>query len=319
MKPIRLLVSTALIFVLAACGANGESKDEYKEPGVQKAEPITSIEHMHGLTYSQDGKMLYIATHDGLMQSSVESNSWSRAGNLVIDLMGFNVRSDGTMITSGHPGPGMDLPQPLGVMKSKDQGKSWEPVSLQGKIDFHILVPNPKQPDILFGLNQMGEGEYGAGIFKSTDGGVNWEKILPQGLPEDLHKVLSIYSYPNQPDTLLAGTETGLLKSGDAGKTWIPLDAGRIVTAMQWVSNTENDILGYAITKDERGLMISKDGGSKWEKLGLDLGEDAISYLSINPSNQQQMAAATFGNSVYVSQDGGKEWNAIIEKGKPKK
>lgn len=319
MKPLKLLLSTVLILALAACGANDESKDETNVPGTQKAEVITSIEHMHGLTYSQDGKTLYIATHEGLMQSSTDTYSWSRAGNLVLDLMGFNVRSDGTMITSGHPGPGMDLPEPLGLMRSKDEGKSWEPVSLQGKIDFHILVPNPKQPDILFGLNQMGEGEYGAGIYKSNDGGANWDKIEPKGLPEDLHKVYSLYSYSNQPDTLLAGTETGLLKSEDAGKTWTPLDAGRLVTAIQWVPNTENDILGYAITKEERGLMMSKDGGEKWEKIGLDLGEDAISYLSINPANQQELAAATFGNSVYVSKDGGKEWTAIIEKGKPQK
>lgn len=319
MKPLKLLVSTAFILVLAACGANGESKDAGQAPGTQNAAPITNIEHMHGLTYSSDGKTLYIASHEGLMQSSTDTNSWTKVGNSVLDLMGFNVRSDGTMITSGHPGPGTDLPEPLGLMKSVDQGKSWEPVSLQGKIDFHILVPNPKQPDIIFGLNQMGEGEYGAGIFKSKDGGANWDRIQPNGLPEDLHKVYSIYSYANQPDTLLAGTETGLLKSIDSGKTWTPLDAGRLVTAMQWVPNTENDILGYAITKEERGLMISKDGGAKWEKIGLDLGEDAISYLTVNPANQQEMAAATFGNSVYVSQDGGKEWTAIIEKGKPKK
>lgn len=318
MKSKLLIAVATLSLVVTACGTsnNMAPKDGDKN---QTAGDVTKIEHMHGVSYAQDGSSLFIATHEGLLTSKNGGASWSKVGKEDLDLMGFNVMPDGTMITSGHPGKGSNYPNPLGFMKSQDAGQTWTPVSMEGKIDFHILVPNSKQTNVLYGLNQMGEGSYGAGIYKSTDGGKNWAQIKPSGLPDDLHKVLSILSLSDNPDVLLAGVEeVGLLRSEDGGKTWKTYDKTRLLTAMQSIPNS-NDILGYVITNNGNGIMISKDGGKSWDKLGLDLGKDAIDYISVNPKNTNEIMASSFENSVFVTKDGGKSWTPILEKGTPKK
>ncbi|GAX91630.1 F510_1955 family glycosylhydrolase [Effusibacillus lacus] len=315
MKLLKLTaVSVTVALILTGCGAgNSSNSGGAAQPS---NEPVAKIEHMHGLTYSSDGSSLYIATHEGLLNSK-DGKSWNRVGEN-LDLMGFNVMPDGTMITSGHPGKGVRMPNPLGFMSSKDSGKTWKALSMDGKIDFHILVPNQKQPNIIYGLNQMGEGKYGAGIYKSTDGGSKWEQIKPQGLPNDLHKVITFISMPDNPDQLLAGVdEAGILASQDGGKTWKLQDDKALLTALQVIPGTDQ-LIGYVIASNKQGIMVSKDKGKTWDKLGLDLGNDAVAYITVNPKDTNQIVAASYENSVYETRDGGKTWIPLMEKGSAK-
>ncbi|MEJ9371088.1 F510_1955 family glycosylhydrolase, partial [Schinkia azotoformans] len=295
--------------LISACS----SKDESASGPVQLKSGDT-IDHMHGLTYSNDGS-IYIGTHEGMISSKDQGNTWSTVSSYDFDFMGFHTLSNGDMITSGHPGPKTDLPNPLGVMKSTDNGETWDSVALLGKIDFHIMASDYNNPDIIYGLNQMGEGEYGAGIFKSTDGGQNWEKIEPKGLPEDLHKVYGLIALPDYENTLLAGTENGVFRSDDGGKTWVMHDSERFITAFSVLPNETKDLISYSITKDDAAVMISKDDGVTWEKLGLNLDQDAGNYISVNPKNLEQIIVSSFNNSVFVSEDGGQNWNEVIKAG----
>ncbi|HHY73460.1 MAG TPA: exo-alpha-sialidase [Bacillus bacterium] len=152
----------------------------------------------------------------------------------------------------------------------------------------------------IYGLNQMGEGEYGAGIFKSTDGGQNWEKIEPKGLSEDLHKVYAMVALPDNENTLLAGTESGIMRSDDGGKTWVMHGGERFITAFAVIPNENKDLISYSITKDDAAIMISKD---------------AANYISVNPENLKQILVSSFNNSVFVSEDGGDNWNEVIKAG----
>ena len=301
-----LLLST---LVISACG----SKEEASSGPVQLKTGAT-IDHMHGLTYSNDNT-IFIGTHEGMISSKDQGKTWSTVSSYDFDFMGFHTLSNGDMITSGHPGPKTDLPNPLGVMKSTDHGETWDSVSLLGKIDFHIMTSDYNNPDIIYGLNQMGEGEYGAGIFKSTDGGQNWEKIAPKGLPEDLHKVYALVALPDYENTLLAGTENGVFHSDDGGKTWVMHDSERFITAFSVIPNDTKDLISYSITKDDAAIMISKDDGMTWEKLGLNLGQDAGNYISVNPENLELIIVSSFNNSVFVSEDGGENWNEVIKAG----
>ncbi len=54
--------------------------------------------------------------------------------------MGFSAVGPAHFYASGHPGPGVGLPQPLGLVESTDGGRSWRPVSRQGESDFHALA-----------------------------------------------------------------------------------------------------------------------------------------------------------------------------------
>ncbi|WP_214483357.1 F510_1955 family glycosylhydrolase [Bacillus sp. SM2101] len=308
MKMLKTITPILLVgVVLVGCNSNEQTTEPTKIEGGKK------IEHMHGLSYQDD--TIFVATHEGMISTSDKGESWYTVSSHDNDFMGYHALSNGEMITSGHPGKSSNLPDPLGLLKSTDNGITWEEVSLQGKIDFHILDANYSNTDIIYGLNQMGSGKYGAGIFKSIDGGENWDKIEPVGLPDDLHKIYTLISLPNNDSELLAGTQNGVMRSEDSGETWELLDGNRLITAITVMPNESKDLVSYSITQDEAGIMKSSDNGQTWDYIGLDLGEVAVNNISINTDNNNLMSVTTFNNSVYVTEDGGGNWKQTIDAG----
>jgi photosystem II stability/assembly factor-like uncharacterized protein len=310
MKKLAVISALSLSLVLSACSGSSE---EGKLTSVKSGK---KIEDIHGVGIDNDG-ITYVATHEGLFSTKDVGNTWNKVGSVQDDLMGFNLKADGTMMTSGHPGKDSKYPNPMGVLVSKDKGMTWKKVEYVGKIDFHVLTSYHHDPNIIYGLNQMGTGEYGAGIYKSMDGGKKWDKIEPKGLPNDLMKVYSLLVLPENKDTLLAGTEAGVMISKDGGVNWKMFDDTRLITAMTVMPNG-NDIIGYSMSNMVSGVMVTKDGGESWTSLGLDLGQDAASTISVNQKDENQIAVGTFNTSLYETKDGGKKWDQIITAGKMK-
>lgn len=300
------LITAGLI--LSGCSSSKEaSQKETKIDVGYKAE------HLHGLAYGAD-QNIYVATHEGMLATGSGGGEWVLKGNYDFDFMGFNVMSDGTMITSGHPGKTSNLPNPLGVMISENNGSKWDSKSLLGKVDFHILASNFSNPNVIYGVNQMDSGGYKAGIYRSTDKGDKWDRIDSVGLPQDLHQIYSLISLPDDENTLLAGTEMGVLKSSDGGANWEMFDQPRLITAINVLPDTK-DLISYSITNEAAGIMVSKDGGQTWENRGFDLGQDAVAYFGINPGDANKMAISTFENSVFSTENGGEDWKPLMEKG----
>ncbi|WHY68451.1 F510_1955 family glycosylhydrolase [Neobacillus sp. SuZ13] len=307
MKKAFVLSVLSLSLILSACSSKEESK-------VTSVKSGKKIEDIHGVGVSNDGTT-YIATHEGLFSTNGES--WKKVGSANDDFMGFHLRSDGTMITSGHPGTDSEYPNPMGVLISKDKGLHWKEVEYVGKIDFHTLTTYHHDPNVIYGLNDMGTGQYGAGIYKSLDGGKKWAKVEPKGLPSDLMKVHSLLVLPEDKNTLLAGTENGVMVSKDGGANWAIFDDTRLITAMTLMPNGK-DIIAYSMDNVTRGVMISQDGGQSWKNIGLDLDQDAASSISVNQKDEKQIAVSTFSTSLYETKDGGGNWEQIIKSGKLK-
>lgn len=308
----KLTIAASLLsFAVIVSGCS--SSDEAKEEETKKIESGYKADHLHGIAYGED-QQIYVATHEGMLSSDSLGEKWEMKGNYDFDFMGFNVLSDGTMITSGHPGEKSSLPNPLGVMVSANNGKEWKSKSLLGKIDFHILSSNFSNPKVIYGVNQMDSGNYNSGIYKSNDKGKKWERIDASGLPEDLHQIYSLMSMPDDENVLLAGTEIGVLRSEDGGKTWESFDQKRLITALGVMPDTK-DLISYSISNTEVGIMISNDQGQTWENKGLDLGQDAVAYFGINPDDSNKIVLSTFENTVMVTEDGGENWETIMDKG----
>ncbi|WP_445505968.1 F510_1955 family glycosylhydrolase [Niallia sp. 03190] len=308
---LKLLAGlTAVGLLLSGCSSDGEK--EYSK----KLDKGFNVEHVHGVAYSKDD-FIYMATHKGMIVTKDREKKWSFVGKDDFDLMGFHMQSDGTMLTSGHPGPTSDLPNPLGVLESKDDGGNWKTKALGGKVDFHILTSNIKNPNIVYGVIQMGNGDYKAGIYKSKDKGKSWERVKGTGFVNDFHGVYSLLSFPNNENGLLAGTNTGVYRSEDGGATWKIVDEKRLITALSVIPGS-NDLISYSITEREAGMMISKNNGAVWEKIGLDLNKDAVAYFAIQPKKTEKIVAVTFENNLLLSVDGGQNWETLMEKGKLK-
>jgi hypothetical protein len=100
------------------------------------AQSIT-LHHVHGLAYSGDGKRLMIPSHHGL--AIFENGRWSKAPGPAHDYMGFTATAK-HLYSSGHPAPGSGLVNPFGVIRSRDGGKTWEKLGMEGETDFHLLA-----------------------------------------------------------------------------------------------------------------------------------------------------------------------------------
>ncbi|RHW38891.1 hypothetical protein D1B31_12975 [Neobacillus notoginsengisoli] len=309
MKKITVLAGVLTLGLVITGCSSASSKGKSEAIEVSKG---FKAEHLHGVAYSED-QNIYIATHEGMLATD-GGQKWTMKGNYDFDFMGYNVMSDGTMISSGHPGKASNLPNPLGFMVSKNNGEKWEPISLLGKVDFHILSSNFSNPDVIYGINQMDSGNYKAGIYKSTNKGKDWELLKSTGLPQDLHTIYSIVSMPNDENILLAGTDAGILKSEDGGMTWGMFDQSRLITAFGVLPDTK-ELIGYSITNQEAGIMTSADNGQTWENKGFDLGQDAVAYFGVNPKDSKKIAISTFENSVFATDNGGENWTPLMDKG----
>lgn len=291
-----------------------QNKDQEKTNVVDK-DPVDSFMHVHGLSYDKKEPFnLYMSTHHGLIQINL-SNQWNWVGNSENrhDLMGFTVQNEDTMISSGHPAEGSKLKNPLGVVISKDQGESWEPIALHGKVDFHVFEVNAGDPSVLYGIH--GHGAL-AGFYQSLDGGSNWDKIKTKGLPKELSTIYSFVSNPEEPQSLLAGTQNGILVSTDGGKTWSPKSNTQTFTSAKGVIQPSGKIVAYLLGENE-GLMSSDNFGETWTSLNLKLKEDAALHIAIHPNEEGIYAVGTHKEHVLQTIDGGETWTNLAKSGKP--
>ena len=135
---IALAFRVALVVALAGGGCSGTqpnpSRPATEDPG---------LVHVHGLGINPRDGALHAATHTGLFV--VRDGGASRVADRFQDTMGFIVVGPDHFIASDHPDfrdPKLlkaGRPPLLGLVESRDGGRSREPASLLGEVDFHVL------------------------------------------------------------------------------------------------------------------------------------------------------------------------------------
>jgi len=138
------------------------------------AGPPVTLTHVHGLSYSADGRQLLVPSHHGL--AVFENGRWSKAAGPAHDYMGFSATRD-ALYSSGHPAPGSGLINPFGLIKSRDGGKTWHKLGLEGESDFHTLATS-------WGTNAVYVFNPGpssrmsqAGIHFTLNDGLKWTRL----------------------------------------------------------------------------------------------------------------------------------------------
>ncbi|MBI3327651.1 MAG: exo-alpha-sialidase [Nitrospinae bacterium] len=282
-------------------------------PGAASFTPISQLHHMHGLAVSpRDPRTLYIATHEGLIRL-MEGKRWELVGEDRSDFMGFSLdpATAAAMYASGHPSGASPRVNPVGVIVSRDGGQSWQSLTLEGKADMHAMALSADGMT-LYGWNVMPP----PGLYRISTKDGTWTKLQAAQLQD----VFSLATHPRQQDTLLASTRSGLLQSGDGGRSWAPLSqtlAGVPVTVATHHPRDPQILYAYAVRKD-LGFMRSMDGGRNWTPLGFFLeGRDGVAVIAVSSQEGEVLYLSTFSSDLYASGDGGKSWRLLARQGKP--
>jgi len=232
-----------------------------------------------------------------------------------------------------------DLSVGDGVYKSTDGGRTWLHLGLRDAQQIGAIVVDPHDPNRVF-VAAVGH-PYGPnserGVFRSTDGGMTWQKILYKDenigaidLAFDSTNAQTIYAVlwaSRRPPWTTGGSYgapgSGLFKSADGGTTWEQLtkglpsgaDLGRIGIAIA----PSDPKRMYALVQSEKagGVYKSNDAGESWQRVNSEnrvygRGDD-FACVRVHPKDRDTIFIAN--TSTYKSNDAGHSFTAI--KGAP--
>jgi hypothetical protein len=164
--------------------------------------------HVHGLGINPADGTLYAATHTGLF--AVRDGVGQRVADRLQDTMGFTVVGPDHFLGSGHPDfRDTQLYQPdrrplLGLIESRDAGRSWQPLSLLGEADFHALQI---AHGLVYGYDATGQR------FMVTRDRRRWQV-------RSTVELVGFAVSPTDPELVVATTGGVLLRSTDGGRHW---------------------------------------------------------------------------------------------------
>jgi hypothetical protein len=277
-------IVTSMVVALTACG--GRSDDEPAATGPPQVFDPGPV-HVHGLGVNPRDGALFIATHTGLFRAAPGERRARRVAGRSQDTMGFTVLGPDRFLGSGHPDLRENLPPFLGLIRSEDAGNTWEPVSLLGEADFHVLEA---RGTVVYG--------YGADyrtqrplFLVSSDGGRRWQALRPPAA------LVSLAINPRDAATLVAAGPRALFASRDGGRNW---SARSGTTGMlAWPTP---DLLYRA--RADGTIDVSSNTGRTWSGAGKVGGRPA----AFEAVTARDLYVALHDGTVKHSNDSGRSW-----------
>lgn len=254
-------------------------------------------------------------------------------GDLVIAPTNRNILYLGT--GEGNPRNSASIGD--GVYKSMDGGRSWRKVGLENTEKIPRMRIDPYDPNIVYvcALGRTWGPSEDRGLYKTTDGGRTWKKILYK---DNLTGCSDVDIDPTNSEVVWAGMhrhqrypwyftsgggETGIYKSIDGGETWEKLSGkgnGR------GLPETDMDRVGVSVhradpnivyviseTKTEGELWRTDDGGKSWRTVSRDpnINFRPFYYADVRVDPKNPNIVWTLSGSLYKSEDGGRTFQSI--------
>jgi hypothetical protein len=220
-----------------------------------------------------------------------------------------------------------------GVWKSTDAGKTWKFKGLKDSHRIPRIRIHPRNPDLVYvaALGHLSGPNDERGVYRSKDGGDNWEKVL---FINDEVGACDLILDPNNPRIIYASTwrikrtpyslesggqGSGLWKSTDGGDTWEDitkskgLPEGMVGIIGVTISPLNSDRVWALIESKKGGLFRSDDGGETWKKTSSDnnLRQRAWYYTRIYADTENEDILYVLNVQFWRSKDGGKTFNSI--------
>ncbi|MFM6975234.1 MAG: VPS10 domain-containing protein [Sphingobacteriaceae bacterium] len=264
-------------------------------------------------------------------KSVFDANPTINIGSIAIQQNNPNVVWVGT--GEGNPRNSMNLGQ--GIYKSLDGGRTWKCMGLEKTVAIHRILIDPQHPNTVY-AGVMGNpfaDHAERGVFKSTDGGETWSKILFTNTKSGVGDMVMDPSNPNKLlvnmwqmhrtsyDFKSGGPGSGFYMTLDGGKNWTKLDKnngmpegdlGRIGIAI--AASNPNRV--YAMIESAKNALYrSDDGGYHWEMINNDptFTNNRPFYfqdIAVDPQNENRLY--NIYQMIARSEDGGKSFEVII-------
>jgi photosystem II stability/assembly factor-like uncharacterized protein len=229
-----------------------------------------------------------------------------------------------------------DLSVGNGIYKSTDAGKTWTHLGLRDGFQIPALAIDPRDPNRVFAAvlgHPYGPNEE-RGLYRSTDGGQTWQKVISK---DENTGASDVEIDPSNPDVIYAsmwearegpwednnefnGTGGGLFKSTDGGATWHPLSNGLPKDLSQiYVAIAPSDprrlYATIAIASGPLAVYRSDDAGENWSKATDDprpsgrIGGGDLAIPRVDSKNPDVVYCAS--TVTMRSTDGGKTWSGF--------
>lgn len=244
--------------------------------------PIRSI------AFSPDSKILASSGEDNTI--NLWGSAKSGGGQVVVTKIIKTGRINDIVEDIDRPGNLYAATELQGILKSTDQGKTWQPAGwTQGKVERLFSTRG-----VIWAIVQKG-------VVFSEDGGRSWKKI---NMPESGLEFTAVAI----PDTkmIYLGTNKGLFLTSDLGKTWqLRTKRGELI---KWVDADPYIPYRVSIVSSSGETLLSSNGGKDWDKIASDPG---ITRVFLIPGNTKIIFASRSGAALLRSADKGTSWAQI--------
>lgn len=339
-KTIPLCICSAIICMAAT--AQRINLEQFKDLKPRNIGPagmsgrITTID-----VVLSNPNIIYLGSASGgVWKTENSGNTWTpvfddeptqNIGTVAIQQSNPNIVWVGT--GEGNPRNSVNIGE--GIFKSLDAGKTWKRMGLENTRNIHRIVIDPVNPNTVY-VAAIGN-PYGIhperGVFKTTDGGETWTKIL---YTNDTSGCSDLVMDPSNPNRLLAsmwqhhrtpwdfksgGPGSGLYLTIDGGKNWKRLgkadglpegEYGKI--GLAFARNQPTRV--YAMVEaTKNGLYKSDDGGARWELVTADpkiVTNRPFYFQDIRVDPQNENRLYSIHDQVDVSEDGGRTFSTLI-------
>ncbi|MFW6140881.1 MAG: VPS10 domain-containing protein [Acidobacteriota bacterium] len=293
---------------------------------------IEAVEDKPWIIYAAIGPSgVWKSTNDGITWEPVfHKESTVSVGDIAVDQRNPDVIWVGT----GEATSRNSVTIGDGIYKSTDGGKTWEHLGLEETRHISRIIIDRKNPDTVYvsALGHLWGKNKERGIYKTTDGGKNWKKILyvneNTGMadlvidPSDSRILYAAaWDYQRYPYYFYSGGDgSGIYKTEDAGKTWKRLVKdlpegiiGRIGLA---VSQSRPNVVYALIEHNEGGIWRSEDKGDSWERMCdndtyVKINNRPFYYSQIRVDPTDDEVVYVFSGGLFVSKDRGQRFKAI--------
>jgi photosystem II stability/assembly factor-like uncharacterized protein len=347
MRKTALITLSFFIYIVAAAQTNPpagrqvslEKFNNWKPRNIGPAGMSGRITSIDAVVANPN--IIYVgAASGGVWKTENSGQTWTpifdeqplqNIGSLAIQQSNPNIVWVGT----GEGNPRNSLNLGAGIFKSMDAGKTWKRMGLEKTICIHRVVIDPTNPNTVYAAaigNPYAEHPE-RGVFKTTDGGETWNKIL---YVNDTTGCADLVMDPSNPNKLIAAmwqfkrTPWNLISGGPGSGLFITIDGGK-----NWKKMTKDDgmpdgqlgRIGVAFSRSmpsrvyakveatKNGFYKSEDGGFKWTLVNSNADQitDRPFYyqeIYVDPKNENRIYDVH--STITYSEDGGKSFSTMI-------